>query len=92
MTHKLNIGDSIRILKLTDIDSRNMPLKEHIRAQISKKINDVMVEYSEEYQVLADKSEKLYDEQEALKKEYEVLDKKTKLQALMIEIERLSKS
>lgn len=59
-----------------------IPPKEHEIAETKYKIDQVMMDYEEEYLELGEKSEKLFDEQEALKKEYEKLDKKTGLNAL----------
>ncbi|MCV6636477.1 hypothetical protein [Candidatus Albibeggiatoa sp. nov. NOAA] len=54
----------------------------HQLAEVKKQIDDILDEYEEEYQILADESEKQYSRNETLRKKYEALDKKTGLHAL----------
>lgn len=60
---------------------KKMP-KEHQIAVLKKHIDETLTVYEEEYEALAEASEKLYDQRDALNKKYQALDRKSGLNAL----------
>ena len=73
----------------TDYSIDTMVNRQEQSDELKRKITAILKEHQTEYQLLAEKTEKLQDEEQDLEKAYKILDQKTGLNALFEELARL---